>query len=98
MPGLSTFLKAALLDHAFRDTRYTPAVVSGTTAAIYAKLHTGPPGPLCTANPATDTTRQLVTVADPAIIGGFYEVVNTVATEWTNVQTPGLDTPETLTD
>lgn len=62
---------------------------SGTTytapAAVYLKLHTGDPGEDCTANAATETTRQAVSFAAPANPGGTMD--NSGAVTWTNVST-----------
>lgn len=49
--GISSYLANKLLDHAFRNTTYTPP------ATVYVKLHTGDPGAAGTANASSVTTR-----------------------------------------
>lgn len=47
----------------------------------YVKLHIGDPGEAGTANPATETTRKLL--SDAAAVGGVFTSVNDLT--WTNV-------------
>ena len=58
--GISTYLANKLLDHAFRNTTYTPP------ATIYMKMHTGDPGAAGTANSSANTTRIATTFAAAA--------------------------------
>ncbi|WPH57657.1 hypothetical protein [Mycobacterium phage WXIN] len=67
--GLSTYLANKLLDHAFRNTTYTPP------ATIYAKMHTGDPGAAGTANASGQATRVATTFA--AAASGSIAISNT---------------------
>lgn len=67
--GISTYLANKLLDHAFRNTSYTPP------ATIYAKMHTGDPGSAGTANASAQTTRVATTFA--AAASGSIAISNT---------------------
>ena len=58
--GISTFLANKLLDHALRNTTYTPPTT------IYAKMHTGDPGANGTSNASAQTTRVATTFAAAA--------------------------------
>jgi hypothetical protein len=58
--GISSYLANKLLDHALRNTTYTPA------ATIYAKIHTGDPGANGTANASSVTTRVATTYGTAA--------------------------------
>lgn len=51
--GISSFLANELLDHAFRNSSWTPP------ATVYAQAHSGDPGAAGTANVA-ETTRQAI--------------------------------------
>lgn len=55
--GISTYLANKLLDHAFRNTTYTPP------ASIWAKIHVGDPGAAGTANASAQATRVQTTFA-----------------------------------
>jgi hypothetical protein len=57
------------------------------SAAVYAKLHVGDPGSDGTANPATDTTRKLVSLA--AASAG--SKVSNAQVQWTNLATADPD-------
>lgn len=70
--GISPYLANKLLDHAFRNTSYTPP------ATIYAKFHTGDPGSAGTANPSAQATRQATTFA--AAASGSIAISNTPET------------------
>lgn len=80
--GISSYLANKLLDHAFRNTAYTPPTT------IYAKLHTGDPGAAGTANASAQTTRIATTFA--AAAAGSIAMNNTP--EFT------LNATETITD
>ena len=67
--GISSYLANKLLDHAFRNTAYTPP------ATIYFKGHTGDPGANGTANASAQTTRQATTFA--AAASGSIAISNT---------------------
>lgn len=67
--GISTYLANKLLDHAFRNTSYTPPTT------IYAKIHTGDPGAAGTANASGQTTRVATTFA--AAASGSIAISNT---------------------
>lgn len=66
--GLSSYLANALLNHAFRNTAYTPPT------AIYMRGHTGDPGPAGTSNASAQTTRYATTWA--AASGGAIALSN----------------------
>lgn len=55
--GISSYLANALLNHAFRNTTYTPP------ATIYVRGATGDPGSAGTANASAQTTRYATTWA-----------------------------------
>jgi hypothetical protein len=86
MPGLTAARRIELLEYLRGNYEF------------WAKLHLGPAGPSCTANAATETTRQQVLVDAAAIVGNLVEIVSNTLVVWTNVQTPGQDAIETLTD
>jgi hypothetical protein len=67
-----------MLDAVTGKTTYT------ASAGFFAKLHLGDPGAAGTSNPATETTRQSITVGSAASSGA---ISNTAAVEWTNVST-----------
>ncbi|AEN79883.1 hypothetical protein SEA_PURGAMENSTRIS_23 [Mycobacterium phage Purgamenstris] len=69
MAGISATLANELLDHAFRNSVWTPPVT------VYAKLHTGDPGADGTAAPSAQTTRVACTWA--AATGGAIALSNT---------------------
>lgn len=73
--SLSNYLENALLNHVRGGTAFTQP------SGLYVKLHVGDPGEDCTANPATETTRQQATFG--AASGGV--ISNTGAISWTNV-------------
>jgi len=73
--GLASAIAADLLDALFNATAYTGP------AAIYAQLHIGDPGAAGTSNPASNTTRQAVTLG--AASGGA--ISNDSAPSWTSV-------------
>ena len=73
---ISNYGEAALLDSFFNNT-------SAAKTARYAKLHTGDPGEDCTANAATETTREAITGAAAVSGAGTFTSVNDLA--WTNV-------------
>lgn len=58
--GISSYLANKLLDHAFRNTTYTPPAV------IYARLHTADPGGSGTTAGSANTTRVATTFAAAA--------------------------------
>lgn len=70
----SDFLEAAILDAVFDNTAYQ-------NSARHLKLHTGDPGENGTTNPATETTRKLITGA--ASSGGVFTLANDLF--WTSV-------------
>ncbi|MDG5773965.1 phage tail fiber protein [Mycolicibacterium fortuitum] len=67
--GISTYLANKLLDHAFRNTTYTPP------ATVYARMHTGDPGAAGTSNGSSVTTRYAC--AWNAASGGSIAMSNT---------------------
>ncbi|ASR86005.1 hypothetical protein SEA_APPLETREE2_22 [Mycobacterium phage Appletree2] len=76
--GISKYLANKLLDHAFRNTTYTPPTT------IYAKLHTGDPGANGTANASLVTTRIAVSfsaASDGIIIASNSPEFTLVSTE-----------------
>jgi hypothetical protein len=68
----------AWLDAMARNTSY------GLNTQVWVKVHTGDPGGAGTTNPAGNTTRQQATFGAAASAGA---IANTVAVEWTNVNT-----------
>ncbi|MBU8833589.1 hypothetical protein KL858_29595 [Mycolicibacterium goodii] len=69
MAGISATLANELLDHAFRNSVWTPPTT------VYAQLHTGDPGANGTAAPSAQTTRVACTWA--AATGGAIALSNT---------------------
>lgn len=67
--GISPYLANKLLDHALRNTTYTPPTT------IYAKIHTGDPGAAGTGNASAQTTRVATTFA--AAASGSIAISNT---------------------
>lgn len=72
--GFASAVAAELLDAKFNTGTVT------NVATVYAKLHIGAPGAAGTSNPATETTRQAVTMG--AASGGA--ISNDSAPSWTN--------------
>ena len=72
--GLSAYLCNAILDSVGNNTSFAVAVA-------YVKLHTQDPGPLGTANPATETTRKAISfgVASAGVITSDADI------SWTNI-------------
>jgi len=72
--GLSNYLCNAILDAVGNNTSFAVAVA-------YVKLHTQDPGPLGTANPATETTRKAISfgVASAGVITSDADI------SWTNI-------------
>lgn len=75
--GLAPAIAAELLDALFNADAYTGP------ATIYAQLHVGAPGAAGTTNPASNTTRQAVSMG--AASGGA--VSNDSAPSWASVPT-----------
>ena len=76
--GLSVAQANAYLNSLCRAAAYSPP------AGVFVKLHVGAPGAAGTANPAGNTTRQAATFGTAASGGA---ISNTVAIDWTNVNT-----------
>ena len=72
--GLSAYLCNAWLDSVGNNSSFAVAVA-------YVKLHTNDPGPLGTANPATETTRKAISfgVASAGVITSDADI------SWTNI-------------
>jgi hypothetical protein len=72
--GLSAYLCNAILNSVGNNTSFAVAVA-------YVKLHTQDPGPLGTANPATETTRKAISfgVASAGVITSDADI------SWTNI-------------
>lgn len=75
MSQASNYAENKIADHMLGTTAWT------APSGIYIKLHTGDPGEDCTANAATETTRQAATFN--AASGGAATLASTV--EWTSV-------------
>ena len=73
--SISDYLELKLLDAVFSSTAYD------NNGGVHVKLHTGDPGEACTANPATETTRQEATFT-PAASGA---TSNDADIDWTSV-------------
>lgn len=76
--SLSNYLELELLDH-IRGAAYT------APSSLNVRLHIGDPGEDCTANPASNTTRQAVTFA--AASAGSMSATGSPVAEWTSVPT-----------
>lgn len=76
--SLSNYLENELLDH-LRGSAYT------APSGLYVKLHTGDPGEDCTANAATEATRDQVTFG--AASGGSMAATGSPVAEWVDVST-----------
>jgi hypothetical protein len=72
--GLSAYLCNAILNSVGNNTSFAVAVA-------YVELHTQDPGPLGTANPATETTRKAISfgVASAGVITSDADI------SWTNI-------------
>ncbi len=84
----SNYSEVKVLDHEFGGAAYTQP------AAHYVKLHLGDPGEDCTANPATEVTRKVVTWNAASSPGGTKTSASQV--QWTSYATISGGT-ETLT-
>lgn len=74
--GMNGTVANGFLNALFRAANYTAPV------ACYLKLHIGDPGASGTSNPATETTRKVVTCGTAASGGS---IANTAALSWTSV-------------
>lgn len=77
--SLSNYLENALLNHIRGGTAFTQP------SGLYVKLHLGDPGEDCTANPAANTSRQVVTFG--AAASGSMAATGTPVAQWTSVST-----------
>jgi hypothetical protein len=55
------------------------------TRALFMQLHTGPPGPLGTANIATENDRKAVTWGTPVLVGAAVEMTHSNVLSWPDV-------------
>ena len=88
MAAATDFLELEILDHVLATASYT------APTNVYVKLHTGDPGEVGTANPATETTRQQASFAVAA--AGSADLSATVS--WTSVSTSETYTHWSLWD
>lgn len=72
--GLSTYLANAFLDSVGNATAFS-------VTNVYVKLHTADPGANGTANPATETTRKVVSFA----ASSSASLASDAAITWTNI-------------